>query len=157
MYFKDQYAFLSNFYQLKFPVATHCIDYNIYNVEAAYQLEKTFFCAMYYKERFEYVQKFSTCSPTQAKQLGKKLSSRKDFNKEAWYRESLPLMTALVQQKFDADDELRLKLYCVEGEIVEDNDWGDTFWGRCNGVGENHLGKILMKVRDEMKCCVRQD
>ena len=27
----------------------------------------------------------------------------------------------------------------------------DFFWGVCNGKGENHLGKILMKVRDEIR------
>ena len=26
---------------------------------------------------------------------------------------------------------------------------GDKFYGMCDGEGENHLGKILMKVRDD--------
>lgn len=39
---------------------------------------------------------------------------------------------------------------CKEGEIVEENSWRDTYWGVCKGVGENHLGKILMKIRDEL-------
>ena len=34
--------------------------------------------------------------------------------------------------------------------IVEGNTWGDVFWGVCNGIGENHLGNILMDVRDEI-------
>jgi predicted NAD-dependent protein-ADP-ribosyltransferase YbiA (DUF1768 family) len=33
-------------------------------------------------------------------------------------------------------------------ELIEGNWWGDTYWGVCNGVGENHLGKLLMKIRD---------
>lgn len=32
--------------------------------------------------------------------------------------------------------------------IIEVNNWGDTYWGVCNGIGDNHLGKILMKIRD---------
>ena len=36
-------------------------------------------------------------------------------------------------------------------ELVEDNAWGDTFWGRCNGIGKNHLGKILMVIREELR------
>lgn len=31
---------------------------------------------------------------------------------------------------------------------MEENNWGDKFWGTVNGVGENHLGKILMRIRD---------
>lgn len=32
-------------------------------------------------------------------------------------------------------------------EIVERNTWGDTYWGVCNGVGENRLGQMLMEIR----------
>jgi N-glycosidase YbiA len=35
--------------------------------------------------------------------------------------------------------------------LVEGNHWGDTFWGVCNAKGENHLGKLLMKIRAELK------
>jgi predicted NAD-dependent protein-ADP-ribosyltransferase YbiA (DUF1768 family) len=35
-------------------------------------------------------------------------------------------------------------------ELVEGNWWNDTFWGVCNGVGENNLGKLLMKIRAEL-------
>ncbi len=35
-----------------------------------------------------------------------------------------------------------------EGEIVERNTWNDTFWGVCKGKGENHLGILLMEIRD---------
>ena len=33
----------------------------------------------------------------------------------------------------------------------EGNDWNDTFWGQCDGVGLNHLGKLLMRVREEIR------
>jgi predicted NAD-dependent protein-ADP-ribosyltransferase YbiA (DUF1768 family) len=33
--------------------------------------------------------------------------------------------------------------------LVEGNWWGDVFWGVCKGVGSNHLGKLLMKLRKE--------
>jgi hypothetical protein len=41
-------------------------------------------------------------------------------------------------------------------ELVELNHWHDCFWGKCTcpmhkGVGENHLGKILMDVRMRLK------
>ena len=33
--------------------------------------------------------------------------------------------------------------------LEETNHWNDTFWGVCNGIGENMLGKILMEIRKE--------
>lgn len=35
-------------------------------------------------------------------------------------------------------------------ELVEGNNWNDTYWGKCNGHGQNKLGIILMKVRSEL-------
>ena len=59
----------------------------------------------------------------------------------------LDVMRDLVVQKFS--DPLLQSLLETTGdeELIEGNHWGDVFWGVCKGVGENHLGKILMKVR----------
>jgi hypothetical protein len=35
-------------------------------------------------------------------------------------------------------------------KLIEENEWNDTFWGVCNGRGQNHLGKLLMQVRSEL-------
>ena len=40
-------------------------------------------------------------------------------------------------------------------ELVEGNAWGDTYWGVCGGVGENKLGLLLMRVRDELRDAAR--
>lgn len=37
-----------------------------------------------------------------------------------------------------------------DNELVEGNHWGDTFWGVCDGVGHNHLGKLLMNHRKRL-------
>ena len=39
-------------------------------------------------------------------------------------------------------------------ELQEGNDWGDVYWGVCpplSGRGQNYLGRILMKVRAELR------
>lgn len=36
-------------------------------------------------------------------------------------------------------------------ELIEGNVWNDTFWGVCRGRGQNHLGRILMEVRDGLR------
>lgn len=62
-------------------------------------------------------------------------------------------MSGLVRQKFNHRyPELRTKLLSTgDLEIIEGNHWGDTFWGVCNGTGENHLGRILMQVREDLR------
>lgn len=34
---------------------------------------------------------------------------------------------------------------------MEGNTWGDKVWGVCDGIGENNLGKTLMRIRSEQK------
>ncbi len=46
--------------------------------------------------------------------------------------------------------ELKQKLISTGNSILEEgNYWNDTFWGICKEKEENHLGKLLMKVREE--------
>ncbi len=35
--------------------------------------------------------------------------------------------------------------------LIEGNTWRDTFWGIYEGKGENNLGKLLMKIREELR------
>ena len=61
-------------------------------------------------------------------------------------------MLNLVRAKFKQNPGLAEKLLNTgERELVEGNQWGDTFWGVCSGKGENVLGKILMQVRLEIR------
>lgn len=55
-------------------------------------------------------------------------------------------MQYLLRQKF-VDPVLMEKLRAITRPIIEDNHWGDTFWGVCGGVGENHLGRLLEEIR----------
>ena len=43
-----------------------------------------------------------------------------------------------------------LLLSTGNAELIEGNWWNDTFWGICRGKGENHLGKILMNIRNQL-------
>ena len=60
-------------------------------------------------------------------------------------------MRDLLRQKF-AREPLRSQLLATgEAKLIEGNHWGDTFWGVCRGQGENHLGMLLMKAREEIR------
>lgn len=132
MKFRGEFAFLSNFTDspleyrgVSFPTAEH-----------AYQAAKAVF-----EEDFHAIR--TARSPGVAKRLGQKIKVRDDWNSV-----KLKVMREILEIKFSIP-ELEHKLLQIEGPIVEDNNWGDTFWGVCDGVGNNHLGKILMRIRDE--------
>jgi predicted NAD-dependent protein-ADP-ribosyltransferase YbiA (DUF1768 family) len=71
-------------------------------------------------------------------------------------------MLALVRDKFARNRALGETLLATgQCRIEEGNTWGDVYWGIARraipargiraGDGENHLGKILMQVREELR------
>jgi len=132
--FQNDYRFLSNFY--KTPIYYEDITYP--SSEHAYQALKT----LDINER-----KFisSLPSPGEAKRYGKKIKIR-----ENWDKIKFNIMSEIVKQKFLQNSELkRLLIETGDNQLIEGNNWGDTYWGVCNGKGQNCLGKILMNLRDE--------
>ncbi len=71
--------------------------------------------------------------------------------REDWDEVKLKAMELVLFLKFTQNKNLLEKLLKEEGYIEERNDWGDTFWGTYNGIGKNHLGKLLMNLRDSLK------
>ena len=129
--FRDEYFFLSNFYPVEIK-----LDGIVYpNAETAFQAQKT----LDVEER----RKFSMLkNPVQAKRLGRKVKLRDD-----WEEVKLDIMTEIVSQKFLQHPHLiEMLLQTGDEELVEGNKW-DV----CKGKSENHLGKILMKIRDVYK------
>jgi len=88
-------------------------------------------------------------SPAQAKKIA---NSLKDHVRSNWREIRLAVMEKIVRAKFTQKEEMKRQLLATgERELIEGNTWGDTFWGVCNGKGENHLGKILMQIRSELR------
>ena len=133
--FTGENRFLSNFW----PAEVELDGMIFPTVEHAYVAAKT----LDMEERRK-IQAVAT--PGQVKRLGRKLVLRPD-----WEDVKLFVMEDLVRQKFQHADLRQLLLATGDQELVEGNTWGDTFWGVCFDVGLNHLGLILMEVRDECK------
>ena len=55
-----------------------------------------------------------------------------------------------MRQKFSKSPFKEMLLSTGEEELIEGNTWNDRFWGVCDGMGENNLGKILMAVRESL-------
>jgi N-glycosidase YbiA len=86
-------------------------------------------------------------NPGLAKRAGRKLKSIRSN----WDSIRIGVMEDILRIKF-SNPELRAKLLSTgEEKLVEGNDWGDRFWGVCDGQGENWLGQLLMKIREESK------
>jgi len=133
--FSGDFRWLSNFAEA--PVVLDGVEYP--TTEHAYQAAKTTDCA----ERDAILR---CATPGRAKRMGQEITMRWDWDdvKEA-------VMLDLTRQKYTLPEYRKWLLATGDREIVEGNTWGDTFWGVCNGVGENKLGRILMQVRDEIR------
>lgn len=138
MSFRGEYSFLSNFYEGK--VFTYKgLKFN--NTEAPFHAEK---CWSRAKE-------FEMVRPLQSKRLGRRVLMRKD-----WEQIKDRIMYDVCYAKFTQDPVLKAKLLATGNrELVEGNTHGDRCWGMTysNGVwiGENRLGKVLMKLRDDLR------
>ena len=137
--FTGNYAFLSNFY-------TCDIKYGnlIYkSVEHAYQASK---CACYDNK----IVIANAWTPGQAKKLGRQVDMIPGFDNI-----KIDIMRELLQIKFK-NVYLAAKLYDTNNtKLIEGNTWNDKFWGcvleHGHWIGENHLGRLLMQVRSDIR------
>lgn len=91
-------------------------------------------------------------TPFQAKKLAHSAPMRPD-----WNRIKVDWMLQLLRWKF-SQEPLRGQLLATEdAELIEGNLWHDNFWGSCTCQKckdlpkENHLGRLLMQVRSELR------
>ena len=133
--FRGPFKFLSNLYStpITYKGHTYCC------LEAAYQAQKSLDPAIH--EKFANIR-----LPYKSRGMGQSIKTiRPD-----WLDIRIDIMEELLYIKF-SHPQLKEWLQCTgQSKIVECNTWGDTFWGIYNGVGENHLGTLLMKVRDTL-------
>ncbi len=134
--FAGEHAFLSNFFPAPFV-----LDGIVYpTVEHAFQAAKC--CDAAQAERIR-----RAPSPGAAKRLGRRAQLRPD-----WEPVKLDVMHRCLRAKFAQHPDLAARLLATgSARLVEGNTWGDTFWGRTGSRGRNHLGRLLMLVRAELR------
>jgi len=112
-------------------------------VENAFQAAKT-------EDAEEKTRIAATTNPVVAKRLGRRVRLRPD-----WEGVKDKVMLEMLRLKF-ADPVLAARLLATgDAELVEGNRWHDNYWGscaceKCGNRGENKLGRLLMKVREEL-------
>lgn len=112
------------------------------SVEHAYQAEKAL-------KLEDFLKVLKAKSPGQAKKIGRTVEICKD-----WEARKLAVMERLLREKFSNDHLNTMLLETFPNDLVEGNYWHDNFWGSCNCTscgdkGLNHLGQLLMAIRDE--------
>lgn len=134
--FFGENRFLSNFYK-----SIVFFEGKVYqSSEHAYQAAKTLD-----DEEREFVRRHSFKG---LKEAGRSLNQRADWNEV-----KLKIMESILKDKFSRNHLIREMLRKTgKKHLEETNFWGDKFWGVCSktGEGENNLGKILMKIRENL-------
>lgn len=130
--FRNYFGFLSNMFPT--PITLGGVTYTC--SEAAFQAAKL------QDKNKRHI--FAGLTGKEAKALGRRITLRPD-----WETIKIDVMRWVVKEKFEQNPKLKLRLFrLIDNDLIEGNTWGDTFWGVCNGKGENWLGKILMEYRD---------
>lgn len=118
-----------------------------------YNTAENFYQAMKLpKDRIDLRLEIAVLPPHKAKTAirdKKRFPWREDWNKE----EALKVMEYVLRHKFKVGTEWADKLLATgTEEIIEWNNWNDDFWGKDidNKLGSNHLGRILMKIREDL-------
>ena len=151
--FKGRYYFLSNFYPCKvkhrgieYPSVEHY--YVAQKIKGIQHYQGQYFTETDFKELLSKVK-----NPADVKKMGSALKLRSDWNDIKF-----GVMLFGVEYKFSKDEKLKEMLLSTGDEqIIEGNFWHDNFWGNCscdkckNINGENNLGKILMRVREDIR------
>ncbi len=66
-------------------------------------------------------------------------------------KDHLALMRMVTMLKYSQNPDLAHRLIATgEQELVHDAPWGDTYWGRKDGVGQNWQGRIIMEIRAQL-------
>jgi ribA/ribD-fused uncharacterized protein len=137
--FQGRNRFLSNFY----PAIVKFEGLTFPTAENAYQASKS--------SDSKVRRKFLHLPPQDAKRMGQVIELR-DF----WDGIKLQVMEEILRSKFQDEGLQEMLIDTYPKKLFEGNHWGDRYWGICfdqnenKWVGENHLGKLLMKIRQDL-------
>ncbi len=149
--FEGRFRFLSNFYPckiehkgIKYPSVEHY--YVAMKVTEMQLIDGVYYTAADFRELISRIP-----NPADVKKVGQRIKVRKD-----WDEKKLDFMTWAVKEKFKDETLAEMLLSTGEQDLIEGNWWHDKFWGictcpKCNNTGDNNLGNILMRIRDEIK------
>lgn len=135
--FKSDFGFLSNFHFVR-GLGVPTTEHGYQAAKADYLLNPKL--AKKYRKAIHAAEK-----PGETKRITRLKEYKIDS--EAWDAAKVKVMKKWLKAKFALPDMRQKLLDTYPRKLVEGNNWGDVFWGVCNGKGKNMLGKLLMKLR----------
>ena len=135
--FTKDYHFLSNYYN-------HTIKFDglFYRNNIACFIAQMF-------ESDDTKKLFSKMLPGQAIRMAEMMRNPRE---KEWDDIKEDLMYKICYAKFSYATKLRDQLIDTgDAELINETKWDNKFWGTTDGIGENRLGKILMRIREELK------
>lgn len=132
-----KYAAFSNFYPSPFTMD----GYEWPTVEHYFQAAKFVNHPSYYERIHD------AATPLKAKDLGQ---NRRLTIVADWDRNRCTVMARALNAKFEDPTLRELLLSTGNAKLIEANTH-DEYWGIGSGKGANHLGRLLMKLRDQLQ------
>ena len=139
---KSPYEFLSNMTQ---GMVIHYDGLTFDCTEKAYQYAKC-------ETDADKAKILAIASPLKVKTASRTIHKRPD-----WYDVQLGIMRDLLEQKFHQEPFMSQLIATGSEYICEGNWWHDNFYGnctcgkeKCKDEGLNHLGIMIMEIRDEL-------
>lgn len=149
--FRGQYGFMSNFAECEI----YYEGYSYPTTEHAFMAQKSDEQVLHgtTPENIKHIDWAEYCSisghsASEIKQQAREVELRPD-----WDEVKIQVMTDVLRLKFNQEPFKSKLLATGNQNIQEGNTWKDTFWGidLKTGEGENHLGRIIMKIREELQ------
>lgn len=131
----DEHGYCSNFYRS--PVVIERVRWH--TVEHFYQAQKSL--DLNYQNMIMLL-----ATPKDAKFAGYHCKLRED-----WEEIKDEIMLKGLRAKFTQHENLKEKLLSTRDAALHENSPWDKYWGYADGKGLDMLGKLLMKVRDELR------
>jgi ribA/ribD-fused uncharacterized protein len=139
--FSASYRFLSNFFPSPFTYSgvQYATNEHFFNASKTLDLDEHCFVA-------------AAPTPSEAKARGRRVTLRPGWDETVRYQ----VMRQGLDLKFADPTLRRLLLATGDAELIEGTTWHDTHWGICfclehRGQGDNHLGRMLMALRAELR------
>jgi len=130
--FFPPYRFLSNFHVHPITMPDGLTYRSTENAYQAYKLLDV-------EER----KAFTNLTCGEAQKMGQKIKMRED-----WLKVRTEVMMMCLEEKFKNPELMAMLKATAPKYLEETNNWGDKFWGKVDGQGQNMLGQLLMEIRD---------
>ncbi|MBX9678983.1 MAG: NADAR family protein [Gemmataceae bacterium] len=149
---RELYGFMSNFHDASISLCGEVWRSTEYFYQAQKSLDPEYRDAIRNAKSPGHAKDIGADPRTSKKQKRSWFVGRLDKIRPDWHQVKLEVMETAVRAKFRQDQSLQALLAATgDAEIVEDSAY-DSFWGiGPDGRGENWLGRILMKVRQEIR------